>query len=86
MIGRRLDEGRHDEALRQAAMLEHFVAEEPFVWASHAIDVARTLVRFHRDGERGDPIRRELEELLATARAIEHGETQGRLARAMAIT
>ncbi|MEJ1935174.1 hypothetical protein WDZ92_33685, partial [Nostoc sp. NIES-2111] len=85
MIGHRLDEGRYDEVLRHADMLERYVAEEPFEWATHSVDAGRLLVRFHRDGERGPSIGEGLERLLARSRTIAHGESGERLARALAM-
>jgi class 3 adenylate cyclase/tetratricopeptide (TPR) repeat protein len=64
----RLAQGRHDEVLRLAGMLEHYARAEPNLWATHHVDAARALVRLAH-GEADAPLRAELSRLLAQARA-----------------
>jgi class 3 adenylate cyclase/tetratricopeptide (TPR) repeat protein len=84
MIGHRLDQGRHHEVMRHADMLERYVADEPFAWATHAIAAGRALVRFDRSRGSDASSRAELEILLSRSRSMAHGEITERLARALA--
>ena len=49
----RLAQGRHDEVLRLAGMLEAYAREEPTLWATHHVAAARALVRAAHDRGRG---------------------------------
>lgn len=64
----RLAQGRHDEVLRLAARLEHYVRDEPNLWATHHAAAARARVQAARSP--GDAAHRtELQRLLSEAQA-----------------
>jgi len=64
----RLAQGRHDEVLRLAGLLEAFVQDEPNLWATHHAAVARARVRVLRTPA-DEGLRAELLRLLEQARA-----------------
>jgi len=64
----RLAQGRHDEVLRLAALLQDYASREPTLWATHHVDAARALVRVAR-GAADASLGAELSRLLAQARA-----------------
>ncbi len=66
----RLAQGRHGDVLRLADALEHYVRDEPILWATHHAQVARALVRAAR-GPRDDELSGELVRLLTQARACQ---------------
>jgi hypothetical protein len=63
-------QGRHDEVLRLAALLEAYAGAEPNLWATHHVAAARALVRAAQ-GPVDAELRRELERLLAQARTAQ---------------
>ncbi len=66
----RLAQGRHDEVLRLAGVLEAFVRDEPNLWATHHAAAARARVRAaHRPTD--DGLQAELRRLLEQARAAQ---------------
>jgi class 3 adenylate cyclase/tetratricopeptide (TPR) repeat protein len=64
----RLAQRRHDDALRHARALEHYVRDEPVFWATHHARVGRALVRAAQ-GEADAALAAELAALIAEARS-----------------
>ena len=66
----RMAQGRHDEVLRLAGMLEAYARDEPTLWATHHVAAARALVRAARTP--GDEeLVPQLQRLLAQARTAQ---------------
>ena len=66
----RMVQGRHDEVLRLAGMLEAYAREEPTLWATHHVAAARALVRAARmPGD--EELVPQLQRLLAQARTAQ---------------
>ncbi|MBX3641649.1 MAG: AAA family ATPase [Rubrivivax sp.] len=78
----RLAQGRHDEVLRLAGVLESFASAEPNLWATHHVDAARALVRAAR-GPADAALQTELSRLLAQARAARLLQTAQELEQAL---
>ena len=79
----RLRQGRHDEVLRLADALEARVRDEPNLWVTHHVAVARCLVRAAR-GPLDAELRAELEGLRGEARRCLLRQSEQDIERALA--
>ena len=80
----RLAQGRHDEVLRLAAMLEAYGREEPTLWASHHVAAARALVRAARMPQ-DEELAEQLQRLLAQARVAQLMMSAQEIEQALAV-
>jgi tetratricopeptide (TPR) repeat protein len=78
----RLAQGRHDEVLRLAGVLEAYAREEPNLWTTHHVAVARVLVRAAR-APADDAVEPELQRLLAQASVAQLLESARALQQAL---
>ena len=83
MMRIRHQQGRYDEVLRLAELFEALSRDEPTLWTTHSLALARARVRVAR-GERDAGLRRELEGLLAQARRSHLHQSGEELAAALA--
>ena len=79
----RLRQGRHDEVARLADVLESHARDEPNLWVSHHVAVARALVRAAR-GALDEALRAELQGLLGEARRCLLRQSEQDIERALA--
>ena len=78
----RLAQGRHDEVLRLAGLLQQYGDREPTLWTTHHVDAARALVRV-ASGAADASLGAELTRLLAQAQAACLVESARELTRAL---